>query len=410
MATESAFFRDDQAAIRAGAARDGFLYEGDAMTPGFTSIREPGLALTILLYLDDGYVATGDCAEVQYAGAGGRDEPLSVARGAEMVDAVLAPALVGRPVDDFRGLSRTLRPLGLPAWVRYGASQALLRACSHVHRQPMTQVVCEQWGLPIPQKLVPMFAQCGDAPRDAADRMILKRVDALPHGLINNVEARLGRRGELLHELVVWLRDRILTLARDDSYRPVLQFDVYGTMGLAFGGIDAIADYLERLADAADPFSLRIEQPLDAGSREAQIEQLGALRRELSARGCGTQLVADEWCNTVADVEVFAAAGCVDMIQVKTPDLGGLDETVDALLACRRHGVQAYCGGTCNETVGSAQVTAHVALACSADLAVAKPGMGVDEGLSLFRNEMRVALAQLEHGPARRTRPAPTRM
>jgi methylaspartate ammonia-lyase len=236
--------------------------------------------------------------------------------------------------------------------------------------------------------------------------MILKRVNALPHGLINNVETRLGRQGELLHELVVWLRDRILKLVRDDSYRPVLHFDVYGTMGLAFGGVDAIADYLERLAAAADPFPLRIEHPLDAGGREAQIEQLGALRRDLDTRGCRVEIVADEWCNTVADIETFAAAGCVDMIQVKTPDLGGLDETVDALLACKRHGVQAYCGGTCNETVGSAQVTAHVALACSADLAVAKPGMGVDEGLSVFRNEMRIALAQLEHRASRGPRPA----
>jgi methylaspartate ammonia-lyase len=225
--------------------------------------------------------------------------------------------------------------------------------------------------------------------------MILKRVDALPHGLINNVEARLGRRGEVLLELVDWLRDRILELVPDDSYRPVLHFDVYGTMGLAFGTVDAIAGYLERLAAAAAPFRLRIEHPLDAGGRQAQIEQLGALRTELRARGCAVELVADEWCNTVEDVNAFAAAGCVDMIQVKTPDLGGLDETVDALLACRRHGVQAYCGGTCNETVGSAQVTAQVALACAADLAVAKPGMGVDEGLSLFRNEMRIALAQL---------------
>ena len=40
-------------------------------------------------------------------------------------------------------------------------------------------------------------------------------------------------------------------------------------------------------------------------------------------------------------------------------------------------------------------MTAHVALECAADLAVAKPGMGVDEGLSLFRNEMKVALAQV---------------
>jgi methylaspartate ammonia-lyase len=393
--TESAFFRDDQAAIRAGGARDGFLYVGEPVTPGFGSIREPGPALTILLHLSDGHVATGDCVEVQYAGAGGRDRPLDQARGAELVDTILAPALIGRRVGDFRELSQALRPLGLPAWVRYGGSQALLRACALARRRPMAQVVCDDWGLPKPERLVPMFAQCGDAPRDAADRMILKRVDALPHGLINNVEARLGRRGEVLLELVDWLRDRILELVPDDSYRPVLHFDVYGTMGLAFGTVDAIAGYLERLAAAAAPFRLRIEHPLDAGGRQAQIEQLGALRTELRARGCAVELVADEWCNTVEDVNAFAAAGCVDMIQVKTPDLGGLDETVDALLACRRHGVQAYCGGTCNETVGSAQVTAQVALACAADLAVAKPGMGVDEGLSLFRNEMRIALAQL---------------
>jgi methylaspartate ammonia-lyase len=394
--TESAFFRDDQAAIRAGGQRDGFLYEGTAVTPGFTRIREPGLALTILLHLTDGHVATGDCVEVQYAGAGGRDRPLDPARGADLIDRVLAPALIGRSAGDFRNLSQALRPLGLPVWIRYGASQALLRASAHVRRRPMAQVVCDDWGLPKPSRLVPMFAQCGDSPRDAADRMILKQVDALPHGLVNNVETRLGPRGERLLELVVWLRDRILKLVPDGSYRPVLHFDVYGTLGLAFGSVDAIADYLERLAATAAPFGLRVEHPLDAGERNAQIEQLGALRAELRARGCAVELVADEWCNTVEDVNDFAAAGCVDMIQVKTPDLGGFDETVDALLACRRHGVQAYCGGTCNETVGSAQVTAHVALACSADLAVAKPGMGVDEGLSLFRNEMRVALAQLQ--------------
>jgi methylaspartate ammonia-lyase len=394
---ESAFFRDDQAAIRAGAVRDGFVYEGEAVTPGFASIREPGLALTILLHLTDGHVAAGDCVEVQYAGAAGRDEPLGIGRDVELVENRVGPALVGRVADDFRGLSQSLRSLELPASVRYGATQALLRACAHTRQRPMVQVVCDQWGLPEPTKLVPMFAQCGDSPRDAADRMILKRVDALPHGLINNVDTRLGRRGELLFDLVVWLRNRILKLVRDDSYRPVLQFDVYGTLGLAFGHLTAITEYLERLAAAADPFPLRIEHPLDAGSREAQIEQLRALRELLAARGCRVELVADEWCNTVDDVEAFAVAGSVDMIQVKTPDLGGLDETVDALLLCCRYGVQAYCGGSCNETIGSAQATAHVALACSADLAVAKPGMGVDEGLSLFRNEMRIALAQIEH-------------
>jgi methylaspartate ammonia-lyase len=261
----------------------------------------------------------------------------------------------------------------------------------------MARVVCDEWDLELPHRTVPVFAQSGEQPYDSVDRMVLKRVDALPHGLVNNVETRLGRRGEKLHELVTWLRDRILKLAGDDpGYRPVLHFDTYATLGLAFGEVGAVADYVARLEEAAAPFPLRIEHPLDAGSRGAQIEQLGALRTLLRERGCATEVVADEWCNTLEDIQAFARAGCVDMIQVKTPDVGGFDDVVEALLTCRRHGVQAYSGGTCNETVGSAQVTAQVALACQADLIVAKPGMGVDEGLSVVRNEMAVALAQLD--------------
>ena len=398
--TESAFFRDDQAAIRAGAARHGFVYEGKAITPGFTSIREPGVSVTLLVDLSDGSTVTGDCVEVQYPGVGGRDRPISCADAAELSEAVLSPWLIGQAVDDFRGLAGTLAGLGLPAWMRYGASQALLRAAAHARRVPMAGVVCDQWELPIPRRPVPVFAQCGDAPYEAAERMILKRVDALPHGLVNNVESRLGSKGELLEDVVRWMRDRVLRLRESSLYHPVLQFDVYGTLGLAFGDVPQIADYLERLATAAEPFSLRIEQPVDAGSPEAQIERLSALRTELRSRACSVQLIADEWCNTLEDIGNFAAARCVDMIQVKTPDLGGIDDAIDGLLTCRRHGVLAYCGGSSNESIGSAEVSAHVALACQADLALAKPGMGVDEGVSLLRNEMTVALARLErHRP-----------
>ena len=47
-----------------------------------------------------------------------------------------------------------------------------------------------------------------------------------------------------------------------------------------------------------------------------------------------------------------------------------------------------YIGGTCNETNISSQVTANVAVAVGADLILAKPGMGVDEGLMIVKNEM----------------------
>ena len=139
------------------------------------------------------------------------------------------------------------------------------------------------------------------------------------------------------------------------------------------------------MAEAAEPFALRVEHPLDAGSREAQIRALAALRAELGGR---VQLVADEWANTVDDIRAFNAAGAADVIQIKTPDLGALHHTVEAILDCRAHGVVAHVGGSCAETERSAQVTTHVAVGAHADQMLAKPGMGVDEGLSIVRNEM----------------------
>ena len=62
-------------------------------------------------------------------------------------------------------------------------------------------------------------------------------------------------------------------------------------------------------------------------------------------------------------------------------------------LGRRSRGVGAYLGGSANETDVSARVSAHVAIACNADVLIAKPGQGVDEALMLLGNEMRRALA-----------------
>ena len=100
------------------------------------------------------------------------------------------------------------------------------------------------------------------------------------------------------------------------------------------------------------------------------------------------RIAVDEWCNTLDDIEVFVAADAADVIHVKTPDLGGINNTIEALLLVARHGLAAYCGGSCNETDRSAQVSAHIAMACGATQVLAKPGMGVDEGMMIVGNEM----------------------
>ena len=53
------------------------------------------------------------------------------------------------------------------------------------------------------------------------------------------------------------------------------------------------------------------------------------------------QIAVDEWCNTLEDIELFVEAGAADMIHVKTPDLGGINNTIEALLLVARSGLAA---------------------------------------------------------------------
>jgi methylaspartate ammonia-lyase len=179
-----------------------------------------------------------------------------------------------------------------------------------------------------------------------------------------------------------------------DGYRPAIHLDVYGTIGELFDGDMAkISEFVGRLAKAAAPYALYLETPMIADSREAQIQAFKDLRAALGPSGHDVRLVADEWCNTLDDIRAFADAGAADFLQVKAPDLGGLGNSIEALLYCRRLGVGVYMGGSANETDQSAKLSAHIALACRADFLMNKPGQGVDEGVSILTNEMRRTLA-----------------
>jgi methylaspartate ammonia-lyase len=388
-----AFFFDDQAAIKLGAPHDGFAIVGEPLTAGFRSIRQPAEAASVMLQLSDGYVAYGDCVAVQYSGVGGRDPVLRAEALAELLEDEVAGSISGRPVESFREssehvdvLSRELPGFGTAA--AYGLSQALLAAAAHATGRSMARTIQAEWGLDLELRRVPVYAQCGEQRYLNVDKMIMREVDSLPHGLINN-PSLVGAGGETLVEYVSWVSRRIRQLRHDPGYNPVLHFDVYGVLGIVMEQrLEQIVAVLIGMEEAARPFALRVEHPLDAGSRPAQIEQMAQLRRLLRSADSRVALVADEWANTIADIREFNRAGAADMIQIKTPDLGGLHHSVDAVLDCRRHGVLAHVGGSCCETDRSARACVHVALATGADQILAKPGMGVDEGLSIVGNEM----------------------
>ncbi|MGI6719591.1 MAG: methylaspartate ammonia-lyase [Anaerovoracaceae bacterium] len=400
-AGRTGFYFDDQRAIKKGAGQDGVFYTGAPVTAGFSSVRQAGESISVMIVLEDGQVAFGDCAAVQYSGAGGRDPLFLAEEFIPIIDEYIKPHLVGKEADHFRDLCSMLESIKvegkrLHTAIRYGVSQAILDAVARGTHRLMCDVVADEYGCEVSEQPIDLFTQSGDDRYDNADKMIIKGAQVLPHALINNVETKLGRDGEKLLEYVGWLRDRVLGNRADESYNPVLHIDVYGTIGAAFGvnNYKAMADYIETLGRAAGPFQLRIEGPMDCDTdREAQIEAMASLTEELDERGCSVELVADEWCNTLEDIKLFADHKAGHMIQVKTPDLGSITNTIEAVLYCKPRGIGTYQGGTCNETDRSAQVCVHCAMATKPDQMLAKPGMGVDEGFMIAYNEMNRIIA-----------------
>jgi len=446
-----AYYYEDLSALQAGPIPLAERYTAVPVTPGFRRVREPAEALSVGLVLDDGRVAWGDCVAVAYSGKAGRDPVFRVEAGLATVREVVALALRGREVMAFRELAEAVdgllesvevtRPLPQPKgmtrrdlltaparlWraaqgqeeeeegeaapaervrverplhtaVRYGASQALLRAVALVRGVTMAEVIAEEWGLPLPDAPVPIHAQSGseriqNERTHNADKMIARRVASLPHALVDDIPEQLGEDGSKLTRYVRWLKGRIQELGGDD-YLPTIHLDVHGTLGQIYGNdLGRVLGQLYALELAAQPYPLRVESAVIMESRAAQIEAMRTLREYVRFRKMNVQLVVDEWANTLDDIRTFVDAQAADMIQIKMPDLGSVHNSVEAVLICKAGGVGAFLGGSCAETDLSAKAAVHVALAVRPDIMMAKPGMGVDEGIMLVRNEMARTLA-----------------
>lgn len=398
---KTGFFFDDQKAIKAGAGHDGAFYIGQPMTEGFTAVRQAGESISVLFILENGAVAHGDCAAVQYSGAAGRD-PLFLAKDfIPLIEKEIAPMYIGREITNFRELAALVDGTKSPSTgkiyhtaIRYGVTQACLDAVAKSRAKLMAQVIAEEYDTAVSDTMIPIFTQSGDDRYVNADKMIMKGAQVLPHALFNHVEEKTGLKGEKIEAYIEWLRNRILQFKPYESYQPVIHIDVYGTLGIVFANdFERIADYIANLEKIAAPFALRVEGPVDMGEKEAQIEGLRVIREELEKRGSKAEIVADEWCNTLEDIQDFTRRKAGHMIQIKTPDLGGINNAIEAVLFCKENRIGAYLGGTCNETNRSAEVCAHIAMATQPVQYLAKPGMGVDEGYMLIYNEMQRVLA-----------------
>jgi len=220
------FFFDDQAAIKQGAAMDGNAYVGTPITPGFSKIRVAAEAISVMFVLEDGQIAHGDCAAVQYSGAAGRDPVFLAADFIPIIEREVAQLFVGKDITTFREMATKADTYIDPSTgkqlhtaIRFGVSQAILDAVAKANKKQMAEVIAEEYGLTVSDKPIPIFAQSGDDRYGNVDKMIMKAVDAMPHGLFNSVD-KLGQNGEKLIEFLQWIVKRIDKLSPYEGYTP----------------------------------------------------------------------------------------------------------------------------------------------------------------------------------------------
>ena len=401
-AGRSGYMHRDLLAIKSGKAKpNGSLYEGAPMSPGFTRIIEPATIISVMLVLDDGQIAFGDCADVILAGVAGRDPAFNARGHIDYLQRDVASALRGRDVSAFRENAAEMdaylyKGARLHTAIRYGVGQALLHATALSRKETMAEIIAREYGSRIATSPIPILASCHKDDPGQLDRVILKRVELLPHASFQIVSEHIGTQGEKLAAFVRRVASRCKEIG-DPDYKPRIHVDLYGTLGELFEmDVARIGDYLGKLRQESGPYGLLVESPMIAKTQQEQLDKFAALRRLLKEKDIDVGLIADEWCNTLADIKLFSAAAAADFVQIKTPDLGSIHNTIEAVLYCKANGMGACLGGTANETDQSTRITCHIGLACQPDFMLSKPGLGADEALMIQTNEMARTLAILQ--------------
>jgi len=391
------YFWIDRAAIKKESKKEGIIYRGKPITPGFKAIQIPAEAACILLVLEDGQIAYGDCVAVVYSGRWGRDPLFTVDSYVPMIKKELCPLVEGYELKSFKEAAEyfdklKIKNVRLHTAIRYGLTQAILDAVAKMKKITMAEVIADEYGTEIASDLIPIFGQTGEEFFSNTEKMILLRLPSLPHSSTKTL-----KDFEQLLDKVRWTRKRVLELG-GENYKPVLHFDVYGTIGWYFNyDISGMVDYFRKLEKESSPFELIIEAPVEMQTQNDHIRMMRELRGALSEEKINVKIAADEWCNTLEDVKRFVDAGAVDMVNIKTPDLGGINNTIEAVLYCKEKGVLPYLGGSAAETERSAQICAHIALATQPYQIMERPGSGVFEGTSIVFNEMQRALALINY-------------
>ena len=388
----SAYYYEDVSALQTNPTAEDDRWFTPGKSPGFKTVREPAEVVSIGIEVD-GRFYWGDAVGVSYAGKAGRRGVYRVADGIREVTEVLKPWLLNQRFSSVRAACQSLKDFSqsraepLHVATLFGMSQAMLLAFAGAALP--YEVIAKEWQLDLTNlDPLPIQGSCGNNFYGGTDKMLVHKLAALPHSQVDNIAEQVGLDGAKFLQRAKWLKERINTFAQV-HYNPVICLDVHGAFGTIFNfDTSKIASFLRSVEESLLPYRLRVESPLLGISREDHLSKMTSLSSHLRALGSKIVLAIDEWANTFEDIKFFSDSGFSGMIHIKMPDLGTISDVVDAVLYCKSRGVQVLLGGSCIETEISTKIAMHLAMVTRPDFVLAKPGMGIDEGVMLTNNEM----------------------
>lgn len=103
-----------------------------------------------------------------------------------LIEKEIAPLYEGREITSFREMADLVDKSKSPSTgkqyhtaIRYGITQACLDAVAKSKSKLMAQIIADEYGTEISEKMIPIFTQSGDDRYLNADKMIMKAAQVL---------------------------------------------------------------------------------------------------------------------------------------------------------------------------------------------------------------------------------------
>jgi methylaspartate ammonia-lyase len=285
------------------------------------------------------------------------------------------------------------RPLA--SAIQYGLSQALLAAIAWAQGKSVIQLLCDEYDLAQPSTAVPLHAEINPNIPLSIQTISHSPIASIGYSISGtNPKVELGQDGEVLQRFAQQLKTELIKTADPQSLS--FYFNVRGGYGaLRQDSLGQILGMLYGLEKAAEPFLVRVEDPLILNGREEHIKKLATLKNYLRTRRMKLQLVAHAGVQSVADAQAFIDGNAAHMLYIDLPQMGSLAESATAVRMCQQHEIGVLLGGSPDETQLAAHRSLQLALALQPTLLLAKPGQLGDAGIVTAHNEMNRLLVGL---------------